>query len=144
MQRRMGATECHQFILDYFHAHAIKGDLKQSRTYEVIEKDASHLKIRTRNKDGRSIQTLFADLMACKSLKYGEFRRVDLFWGMERKNSDADIKPLLSSGAAANDDSFRASIPGPTYLPNGELMPVDTFMSRRLGPAKRSRKEKAS
>ncbi len=143
MQRRMGATECHQFILDYFRAHAIKGDLKPTRIYEVIENDPSHLKIRTRNKNGRSVQTLFADLMTCKSTKHGEFRRVDLFWGVERKSDDAEIKPRLSTRATSEDDSFHAPIPGPKFLPNGDPMPVDTFMAR-LRRAKRNRKEKAS
>ena len=144
MQRRMGATECHQFILEYFRAHAIKGTLKPSRIYEVVERSSTKLKISTRNGNGRWVQTLFADLITCKSLKYGEYRRVDLFWGVDRRDTEAVIRPRHSSGAVADDETIRSSIPGPTFLSNGELMPVDAFMNRRLGLSQRNRKDKAS
>ena len=134
----MNADETHKFILDHFKAHAIKGSLKPGRTYEVILAEPTQLKIRTRDKNGRSIQTLFADLKTCKSLKHGEFRRADLFWGMQQKNKSPDVSPTRSRGAVANDTSFGASIPGPTFLSNGDLMPVDAFINRH------SRKEKVS
>ena len=138
MQKRMGAKACHQFILDHFKAHAIKGVLKPDRTYEVILAEQTQLKIRTRNKNGHWLQTLFASLQTCKSLKYGQFRRVDLFWGMQHKNNKPDVASTRSSRAVADDASFGASIPGPTFLSNGDLMPVDAFINRH------SRKEKAS
>jgi len=138
MPKRMGDKACHQFILDHFKAHAIKGSLKPGRTYEVVVAETNRLKIRTRDKNGRSIQTLFADLQTCKSLKYGQFRRVDLFWGMQNKNQNPDAAPSKSGGSVADDSSIGASIPGPTFLSNGELMSVDAFMSRH------ARKEKAS
>lgn len=138
MQKRMGAKACRQYILDHFQAHAIKGTINPSRTYEVVEQSATKLKIRSRDKSGRSVQTLFADLMTCKSLKYGEFRRVDLFWGMPRKPENATAAPSRSGGVFTDDGHHRGSIPGPTFLSNGELMPVDAFISRH------SRKEKAS
>ena len=138
MQKRMGATACHQFILDHFKAHAIKGVLKPDRTYEVVENGSTKLKIRSRSRNSNAIQTLFADLQTCKSLKYGQFRRVDLFWGMQHKNNKPDVASTRSSRAVADDASFGASIPGPTFLSNGDLMPVDAFINRH------SRKEKAS
>lgn len=138
MQKRMGDKACRQYILDYFNAHAIKGTINPSRTYEVVEQSSTQLKIRTRDKGGRSVQTLFADLMTCKSLKYGEFRRVDLFWGMQRKPEKTTATPSHSRGVSTNDGHHRGSIPGPTFLSNGELMPVDAFMSRH------SRKEKSA
>ena len=127
-----------KFILDHFQAHAIKGILKPGRTYEVLEKDSTKLKIRSHSRNGNSIQTLFASLQTCKSLKYGQFRRVDLFWGMQHKNNKPDVASTRSNGAAADDASFGASIPDPTFLSNGELMPVDAFINRH------SRKEKVS
>ena len=138
MQKRMDATACQQFILGHFKAHAIKGALKPERTYEVILAEPTQLKIRTRNKKGLWMQTLFADLKTCKSLKYGQFRRVDLFWGMQHKNIKPDVASTRSGGAVVGDTSFGASIPGPTFLSNGELMPVDAFINRH------SRKEKVS
>ena len=134
----MNVDETHKFILDHFKAHAIKGSLKPGRIYEVLLAEPTHLKIRTRDKNGRSIQALFADLKTCKSLKYGEFRRVDLIWGMQHKNIKPDVTSTRSGGAVVDDISFGASIPGPTFLFNGELMPVDAFINRH------SRKEKVS
>lgn len=144
MQRRMGTTECHQFILDYFHAHTIKGQLKPSRTYEVIERSSTKLKISTRNGNGRSVQTLFADLITCKSLKYGEFRRVDLFWGADRRDTEVSSRPRHSGYSTAGDDAIHSSIPGPAFLSNGEPMPVDTFLDRRVARLKRVQKDRAS
>ena len=141
---RMDVGAARQFLLDHFRAHAIKGELKPTRIYEVVEWSSTKLKISTRNGNGRWVQTLFADLVTCKSLKYGEFRRVDLIWGVDRKNHDPEFSSRFSTGAAADDDSFSAPIPGPKFLPNGDPMPVDAFISRRLGPLHRSRKEKAS
>lgn len=144
MNKGMGDTACHQYILDHFNAHAIKGALKTDRTYEVVESSASQLRIRSRNKTGKSVQTLFADLKTCKSLKYGEFRRVDIFWGVERKTDDDQVAWNCSGGDFCDDDSFDVSPPGPKFLPNGDLMPVDDFINRRIGKSKRSKKEKAS
>lgn len=140
----MDSDAARRFLLDHFRAHAIKGELKPTRTYEVVEWSSTKLKISTRNGDGRWVQTLFADLITCKSLKYGEFRRVDLFWGADRRDFEAAARPRLLKRATSADGAIRSSIPGPTFLPDGELMPVDTFMSHRLGPARRARKEKAS
>ena len=134
----MNVDETHKFILDHFKAHAIKGSLKPGRIYEVLLAEPTHLKIRTRDKNGRSNQTLFADLQTCKSLKYGQFRRVDLFWGMPRKPEKTTAAPSHSRSGFTDDGHHRGSIPGPTFLSNGELMPVDAFMSRH------SRKEKVS
>ncbi|MBZ0271370.1 hypothetical protein K8I61_04995 [bacterium] len=142
----MDAEAARQFLIDHFRAHAIKGELKPTRTYEVIEQDAAHLKICTRNGGGRWVQSLFADLVTCKSLKYGEFRRVDLFWGVERKGRDADAVFQFSTGATADDDTFRVSIPGPAFTPSGEPVPVDAFMARGSDrhSSRRSRKEKSA
>lgn len=140
----MDAEAARRFLLDHFRAHAIKGTLKPTRTYEVVERSSYKLKISTRNGDGRWVQTLFADLVSCKSLKHGEFRRVDLFWGADRRGTEAAIKPRRSHGAIPDDEAIRSSIPGPMFLSNGELMPVDAFMNRRLGLSRRNRKDKAS
>ena len=141
---RMDVGAARQFLLDHFRAHAIKGELKPTRIYEVVERSSTKLKISTRNSVGRWVQTLFADLVTCKSLKYGEFRRVDLIWGAERNEKQSDVALVYQTGRGTIDDSFSAPIPGPKFLPNGDPMPVDAFISRRLGPSHRSRKEKAS
>ena len=145
MRQRMSATECHQFLLDHFRAHAIKGDLKAHRTYEVIEPDSAHLKLRTRNQGGRYVQTLHADLVTCKSLKYGEFRRVDLFWGMERKEQEV-VRPASSDERAPSDDYVTPPIPPTEFYPSGEPVPVDAFMDRGIGGrlSGRFRKEKTA
>jgi len=142
----MDVGAARQFLLDHFRAHAIKGELKPTRIYEVVERSSTKLKISTRNGDGRWVQTLFADLVTCKSLKFGEFRRVDLFWGVDRKNRDAEFTSRFSTGATANDDSFRVSIPGPAFTTSGEPVPVDAFMARGSDrhSSRCSRKEKAS
>jgi len=134
----MNKKRIKQFILDHFRAHAIKGEIKPGRTYEVVEHDSTKLRIRSRSRNGNSIQTLFASLQTCKSLKYGQFRRVDLFWGMQHKNNKPDVASTRSDGAVVDDISFGSSIPDPTFLSNGELMPVDAFINRH------SRKEKVS
>ena len=134
----MGAKAIRQYIVDYFGAHAIKGSLIPDRIYEVVDTDETKIKISTRNKNGRWLQTLFADLVTCKSLKHGQFRRVDLFWGLQRKPDRRDAAPSKSNGATPRDESIRQAVPGPKFLSNGELMPVDAFISRH------SRKEKVS
>ncbi|HPQ72315.1 MAG TPA: hypothetical protein PKW95_24560 [bacterium] len=139
---RMNAQAIRQFLIEYFQAHAVKGDLKPSRTYEVIERTSSKIKITTRNGHERSVQTLFADLVTCKSLKYGEFRRVDLFWGAERKEQEKYSAPSISSIDITEDDSF----PAPEFTSSGAPLPVDAFMKQSLAgrPSRKSRKEKAS
>ncbi len=133
------ALQMRQHILTYFRAHVIKGVLKPDRTYEVVENDSTKLKIRSRSRNGNSIQTLFASLQTCKSLKYGQFRRVDLFWGMQHNNKKPDVASTRpTNGSVTDDTSLSVSIPGPTFLSNGELMPVDAFINRH------SRKEKVS
>lgn len=139
----MAAETCRRFLLDYFRAHAIQGVLKPTRKYEVLERTPIHLKIRTRNKDGRYVQTLFADLMTCKSMRYGEFRRVDLLWGVERKNQDAERASYASKSESTDDLPFSKTIPGPVFGPNGDPMPVDSFMAKNLGLSVGSRKEKS-
>ncbi len=143
-RKTMNDEEARQFILEFFRAHAIKGDLKPSRTYEVIEQNPAHLKLRTRNKNGRYVQTLFGDLVTCKSQRYGEFRRVDLLWGVERKNQDAAPIPFHSKRESTDDVPFSFSIPGPVFTPNGDPMPVDSFMAKSLSLTARSRKEKSA
>ncbi len=130
-KKKMNADEIRRFILDFFHAHAIKGDLKPTRTYVVIEQDPAHLKIRTRNKNGRYVQTLFADLVTCKSQRYGEFRRVDLIWGVNRNEQDG-VRESTTNDRAPSDDPVIHSIPPNEFYPNGAPVPVDAFMDRGL------------
>lgn len=139
---RMNAEAARQYLIDHFGAHAIKGELKPSRTYQVIERSSSKIKIATRNGHGRSVQTLFADLVTCKSLKYGEFRRVNLFWGAERKEQEKDNAPFHATDVAVDDDSF----PEPAFTSGGTPLPVDAFMKRSLvgRSPRKPRKEKAS
>ncbi len=142
---RMDVAAARQFLLDHFQAHAIKGDLKPGRTYEVVDPDPAHLKFRTRNHSGRYVQTLFADLVTCKSLNYGEFRRVDLFWGVNR-NEQEEGRASASNERAPSDDPVIHSIPPNEFYPNGEPVPVDAFMDRGLDGrfSGRFRKEKSA
>ncbi|MDP8256628.1 MAG: hypothetical protein P9M14_12830 [Candidatus Alcyoniella australis] len=140
----MSTAALQKFIMEHFQAHAIKGDLKPGRKYQVIETSPTQMIIRTRGKNSRRVQTLFADLVTCKSLRYGEFRRVDLFWGVGRKDKEAGAKPHRTKRAAADGDTFSVSIPVPEFTADGDPIPVDTFISSGLGLSARSRKEKAS
>jgi hypothetical protein len=136
--KMMDAIHLKQFILSHFQAHAINGSIRPDRTYEIIATEPKRLKFRTRNKYGHFLQTLFADLVTCKSLKYGQFRRVDLFWGLQQKNGKSDSRNSRSKITILENESVSQSIPGPEFLSNGDLMPVDAFMSRHAS------KEKAS
>ena len=136
----MNAADLRIFLLDHFRAHALKGELKSGRIYQVIEASPTQLRIRTRGRSSSRVQTLFADLVSCKSLRYGEFRRVDLFWGVERKESEAGAQPSQSSRAAANGDTLSVSMPGPAFTAGGEPIPVDTFISRGLGLSRKERR----
>jgi len=143
----MEVTTMRQFILRYFQAHAIKGTLKPGRTYKVISQSESQLKISTHARDGRTLQTLSADLVTCRSQKYGEFRRVDLFWGVERRAKDEGFIPMGSAGPADDDDDAdRVAVPDPAFAAGGALLPVDAFIARGADrdPSHRSPKEKAS
>ncbi|HPQ72157.1 MAG TPA: hypothetical protein PKW95_23750 [bacterium] len=139
---RMNAEAARQYVIDFFRAHAVKGDLKPSRTYEVVEQSPTKIKIATRNGHERSVQTLFADLVTCKSLKYGEFRRVDLFWGLERKEQEREFAPIHTTDIVIDDEA----LPEPVFTSSGTPLPVDAFMERSLvgRSSRKSRKEKAS
>ncbi len=125
----MNANEITQHISDHFRPHSVKGDLKPSRGYEIVESEPSRLKIRTRSRDGKVIQSLFANLMTCRSLRHGEFRRVDLAWGVERKGKDREVE--LPDERPGRDDEFDLGIlPRFDAMPDGYPMPVDAFMAR--------------
>ena len=140
----MSAAALRNLMMDHFKAHAIKGELKPSRTYEVVEKSPTQMRIRTRGKNKSRVQLLSADLVSCKSLRYGQFRRVDLFWGVERKEMETDSRPHRSCSASENSDAHSVAMPEPEFTAGGDPVPVDTFISRGLGLSSRSRKEKSS
>ena len=140
----MSADELRSFLIEHFQAHAIKGALKPSRTYEVVETSPTKMRIRTRGRDSSRVQLLCADLVSCKSMRYGQFRRVDLFWGVQRKEIKAGPKPRRSRSTSENVVAHSVAMPEPEFTAGGDPIPVDTFISRGLGLPSRSRKEKSS
>ena len=128
----MNANEITKRISDHFRPNAIKGDIKPSRAYKIVENEPTRLKIRSRSRDGKVVQSLFASLMTCKSLRHGEFRRVDLAWGMERKGKDREVE---SPGERpGRDDEFELdALPYIEPASDGFLVPVDKFMARGFG-----------
>ncbi|HPQ70099.1 MAG TPA: hypothetical protein PKW95_13300 [bacterium] len=141
----MNANEITKRISDHFRPNAIKGDLKPSRAYEIVESEPARLKIRTRTRDGKVIQSLFATLMTCKSQRHGEFRRVDLAWGMERKGKDREVEsPDEKPG---RDDEFELdAMPYVEPASDDSFVPVDKFMAHGFGghSSCRIRRRKAS
>ncbi len=141
----MNANKITRLISDHFQPHAVKGDLKPSRGYEVVESDPCRLKIRTRSRDGKVVQSLFATLMTCRSMRHGEFRRVDLAWGVERKGKDRAVEPLNERPGQDGEFELNA-LPYVEPTADGFLVPVDKFMARGLSGhfSRRTRREKAS
>ena len=126
----MNVNEIKQHILVRLRPHALCGKLKPGRTYEVLEENPAQLRIRTRSKDGKTRQTLFADLQTCKSRQYGVFRRVDLFWGMAQKNQEKKREQNTSVAPDTHAGPDDLVLEFSEHYPNGAPFPVDRFMER--------------
>jgi len=128
----MNANEITKRISDHFRPIAVTGDIKPSRAYEIVESEPTRLKIRTRSRDGKVVQSLFATLMTCKSLRHGEFRRVDLAWGMERKGKDREVNS--PDERPGRDNEFELDVlPYVEPASDDPFVPVDKFMARGFG-----------
>ena len=131
----MNTDETEKYILDYFQAHAIKGDLKPGRIYDVIEKSPTRLRIRSRGKTGTWRQNLLIDLVTCKSMVHGEFRRANIFWQWKRKDEKSFSKPTPTNGGLdAAPDPIAIALGFDEFDSNGLPLEVDRFIER--GPEK--------
>ena len=127
----MNEKQIRQFILDHFRAHAIKGDLKPGRIYDVIEKSPTKLRIRSRVKTGHWRQNLLVDLVTCKSMVHGEFRRANIFWQSKRKDEDSLSNPYPTNGGIRSPSNpIAIALDFEQFDADGVPLEVDRFIER--------------
>ena len=129
----MNVDEARKFIMKHFQAHAIKGELKPGRIYDIVEKSPSKLRIRSRGNNGDWHQNLLVDLVTCTSLKYGQFRRADIFWQWKKKDEDPAHTPCSSNGGFHTaPDPISLALEFDEFDADGLPLAVDQFIERGL------------
>ena len=127
----MTALEAEAYIRERLRVHAIRGELRPGRDYQVASASPTAIRFVTRNGGGKT-RALRVELVTCRSLRLGEFRRANLFWAEPRK--EEPIPPLDPNPRAADPsapveirDLFDLQIPA--VHPDGSPLAVDEFLA---------------
>ena len=130
----MTAREAEAHIREHLAVHAIRGDLKPGRTYRVAEETATSIRFVTRNGKSNRCQTLRVELVTCRSLRFGEYRRANLYWAEPRREEPTDFspapgKPRKDPAAPVDLRALRNAADPPAHA-DGTPMAVDELMGR--------------
>ena len=129
----MNAREAEAYIRERLRVHAIRGELQPDRTYRVASESATSIRFVTWTARSR-FRALRVELVTCRSLRFGEFRRANLFWAEPRRDS-APESQWYGDGRRTEEPPVPVEIRElldldiPAAHPDGSPLAVDEFLA---------------